>query len=107
MKLGQPGEELFQLLTGAQSGLSMEAIGDREETPETASDGFGLSLDADCAGVYLLLRAILDARLIGLSGGAGWPNLEASSEDGGEALSRKQALLLALGLRWAGAGGSE
>ncbi len=84
--LGEPGLALVATLAG-------------EERPRPAAADTGI--ETQCAGVYLLLRAILDARLPVLVGGAAFPpqGTDARRIAGP---TRLEACLLALGLRWAG-----
>ena len=112
MKLGEPGAKLFQMLLNGYSPVGELGHGtavEQKKSPQTSPNGsrpsVGRSFETGCAGIFLLMRAVLDARLIGLSVDSGWPNREASSVTGGGGLTGQQGLLLALGLRWAGAGG--
>ncbi len=75
--LGEPGLAVVETL-----------IGDGE--PAAAAS---VGVETGCAGVFLLLRAVLDARLPLLVAGTGDP-------------SGLGTLLVALGLRWAGAAGA-
>jgi hypothetical protein len=77
LEFGQPGIEIIEVLEGAVA-HSIQ------------------SLATDCAGLFLLVRAISDARLIGLAERVGL----FSSADAGAA-----SLLMGVGLRWAGRAG--
>lgn len=75
-----------------------------EEPPPDAGPPGGAPVPGEatasaCAGLFLLLRAVGDARLPGLLDGAGYPPRGIPSRAG--------AALAALGLRWAGAAGSR
>jgi hypothetical protein len=72
--LGAPALTLVETLVGAESPVPVMT---------------GRGIETGCAGVFLLLRAILDARLPMLVADTGYP-------------PGLGALLLALGLRWAG-----
>jgi hypothetical protein len=77
LEFGQPGIEIIEVLEGAVA-HSIQ------------------SLPTDCAGLFLLVRAVTDARLVGLAERVG---LFSSPE------ARTASLLMGVGLRWAGRAG--
>src|SRR5262249_360344 len=81
--LGKPGQTLLETLIGGESQLPL-------------ADALGL--ETDCAGVFLLLRAISDVRLPWLVESAGYPPKGLPT--------RLDTLLITLALRWAGEPGT-
>lgn len=98
--LGQPALTLIAALAGVPSEIHsarmQQSVANAHDTSWLPGSAPEQSVETNCAGVALLLRAVLDARLPGLLASAGYPAGVASAE-------RLSTVLLALGLRWGGA----
>jgi hypothetical protein len=99
--LGEPGLALVEtLMRGQASSAATPAVADAGRYSggaDVAPAPLTASIETGCAGVFLLLRAVMGARLPALVVTSGYPP--------GERLTPFGALLVALGLRWASAPG--
>jgi hypothetical protein len=93
--LPQEGAPGMRVSSGESGDTAPEPVDDGGQTPLPGD--LELGLETGCAGLFLLLRAVMDVQLPGLIQQVGYPPRDEPS--------RLSSILTALGLRWAGPAG--